>query len=54
MNARQKKILSVVIEEYTNTAVPVGSDMLVKKYNLKVSSATIRNDMNELEKENLL
>jgi len=54
MNLRQKKILSVVIEEYTNTAIPVGSDVLVKKYNLKVSSATIRNDMNELEKEKYL
>ena len=54
MNTRQKKILSVVIEEYTNTAIPVGSDVLVKKYNLKVSSATIRNDMNELEDEGLL
>jgi transcriptional regulator of heat shock response len=54
MNQRQQKILSVVIEEYTNTAVPVGSDVLVKKYNLKVSSATIRNDMNKLEEEGLL
>jgi len=43
-----------VIEEYTNTAIPVGSDVLVKKYNLKVSSATIRNDMNKLEEEGLL
>lgn len=54
MNIRQKKILSVVVEEYTNTAVPVGSDVLVKKYNLKVSSATIRGDMNKLEEEGLL
>jgi len=54
MNTRQKKILSVVIEEYTNMAVPVGSDVLAKKYNLKVSSATIRNDMNKLEEEGLL
>ena len=43
-----------MIEEYTNTAAPVGSDVLVKKYNLKVSSATIRNDMNKLEEEGLL
>lgn len=43
-----------MIEEYTNTAIPVGSDVLAKKYNLKVSSATIRNDMNKLEEENLL
>lgn len=54
MNTRQQKILSSVIEEYTNTAIPVSSEVLVKKYNLKVSSATIRNDMAELEKEGYL
>ncbi len=54
MNARQSKILSTVIEEYTNTAIPVGSEILTKKYNLKVSSATIRNDMNKLEEERML
>ncbi len=54
MNIRQQKILSSIIEEYTNTAIPVGSEVLMKKYNLKVSSATIRNDMNELEEEGLL
>ena len=54
MNTRQQKILSVIIEEYTNSAVPVGSEVLVKKYNLKVSPATIRNDMGKLEEEGLL
>ncbi|MCX6766134.1 MAG: hypothetical protein NT136_04215 [Candidatus Moranbacteria bacterium] len=54
MNTRQKKILSAVIEEYTNTAIPVASELLVKKYNVKMSPATIRNDMNELEKDDLL
>ncbi len=54
MNARQQKILSAVIEEYTNTAIPVGSKILVDKYNFKISSATIRNDMAELEKEEYL
>lgn len=54
MNIRQKKIFSAVIEEYTNTAVPVASELLVEKYNIKMSPATIRNDMNELEEEGLL
>lgn len=54
MNQRQKTILSSVIEEYTNTAVPVASELLVEKYNIKMSSATIRNDMNKLEKEKYL
>jgi transcriptional regulator of heat shock response len=54
MNLRQQKILSAVIEEYTNTAVAVPSDLIVKKYKLKVSPATIRSDMNKLEEEGLL
>jgi transcriptional regulator of heat shock response len=54
MDDRQKKILSAVIEEYTNTAVPVGSKILVEKYNFDMSPATMRNDMNELEKAGFL
>ncbi|PIP28480.1 MAG: hypothetical protein COX29_00900 [Candidatus Moranbacteria bacterium CG23_combo_of_CG06-09_8_20_14_all_35_22] len=54
MNDRLKKILAVVVEEYTNSAIPVGSKILEDKYGLKVSSATIRNDMVELEKEGYL
>lgn len=54
MNSRQEKILSTIIEEYTETAIPVGSNVLVEKYNFKVSPATIRSDMAKLEKEGLL
>jgi len=54
MNSRQEKILAAVIEEYTQTAVPVGSAVLVEKYALGVSSATIRNDMAELENQEFL
>jgi transcriptional regulator of heat shock response len=54
MNARQEKILKAVVEEYTNTAVPVGSKILSEKHNLKISSATIRNDMVSLEREGYL
>ncbi|MFA6382999.1 MAG: hypothetical protein WCX17_01075 [Parcubacteria group bacterium] len=54
MNTRQQKILSAVIEDYTNTAIPVGSNVLVEKYNFKISPATIRNDMVQLEKEGYL
>lgn len=42
---RQIKLLKVIIEEYIETAEPVGSEMLDKKYNLGVSPATIRNEM---------
>src|SRR4030043_2066606 len=46
---RQKRILSVVVKEYTETAVPVGSKHIAKKYGFGISSATIRSEMNELE-----
>jgi len=54
MNERQEKILSAVIEEYTKTAIPVGSQILVSKYHFDVSTATLRNDMTALEKEGYL
>ena len=54
MNTRQQKILTSTIEEYTNTAIPVSSDVLVKKYQIKASPATIRNDMVKLEKDGFL
>lgn len=54
MDSRLQKILSIVIEEYTNSAVPVGSKILVDKYGLDMSSATIRNDMARLEEEGYL
>src|SRR3989338_3033271 len=42
---RQLHILIVIIEEYIETAEPVASETLDKKYNLGVSPATIRNEM---------
>ncbi|KKS46061.1 hypothetical protein A2781_04540 [Candidatus Gottesmanbacteria bacterium RIFCSPHIGHO2_01_FULL_42_27] len=42
---RQLHILRVIIEEYIDTAMPVASETLDKKYNLGVSPATIRNEM---------
>ena len=54
MNIRQQKILTAVIEEYTQTAIPVGSKILVDKYGFNVSSATMRNDLSALEKDGYL
>ena len=48
LDKRKKRILQAIIEEYINTAEPVSSGNLVKQ--LDCSSATIRNDMAELEK----
>ncbi len=47
---RKKKILQAIVEEYINTAEPVSSGSIVKKYGLDFSSATIRNEMANLEK----
>ena len=48
---RREKLLRCIIEEYVTTAQPVGSNVIVEKYGLPVSSATIRNEMSRLEDE---
>lgn len=45
---RQINILKAVVEEFIETARPVGSESLEKKYNLGLSPATIRNEMSKL------
>lgn len=54
LTARQTKILKALIDEYIETAFPVGSSPLEKKYNLGVSPATIRNEMVALTKAGYL
>ncbi|MDQ6826432.1 MAG: heat-inducible transcriptional repressor HrcA [Candidatus Eremiobacteraeota bacterium] len=49
LDKRKAYILATVVYEYIATAEPIGSNTLSNKYNLGVSSATIRNDMAELE-----
>lgn len=51
---RKEEILKAIVEEFIRTAQPVGSETLLKKYQLKCSSATIRNTMAALEKEGYL
>lgn len=54
MNTRQQKVLAVIVELYTETALPVGSQVLLERHNFDVSSATLRNDMAHLEEEGYL
>jgi len=54
MNLRQQNILEAVIKEYIDSAEPVSSEILVRKYNLKFSPATIRAEMKKLEEEGYL
>lgn len=46
--ARRQKILAAIVESYIRTGEPIGSKALTGENGLKVSSATVRNDMAEL------
>ena len=48
LTLRQRNILKAIVETYISTAEPVGSKSLSGKYDLGVSSATLRNEMAEL------
>ena len=54
LDLRTQAILRAVIEEYVTTATPVGSQALVERYRLGVSSATVRSILAELEANGLL
>ena len=54
LDLRSQAILRAVIEEYVTTAQPVGSQALVERYGLGVSSATVRSILAELEAAGLL
>jgi len=49
LTERQKTILMLVIRDYIETAQPVGSNALVKRYRLDLSSATVRNELSALD-----
>ena len=54
MDERKRKVLQAIVEEYINSAEPVSSNSIMNKYDLNCSSATIRNEMAELEKSGFL
>lgn len=54
LTERQKLILGLVVQEYVESAQPVGSKHLMQNYRLDVSSATIRNEMAELTESGFL
>jgi heat-inducible transcriptional repressor len=49
MDERKRKILRAIIQDYIATAEPIGSRTIARKFDLGVSSATIRNEMADLE-----
>ncbi|MEA4887960.1 MAG: heat-inducible transcriptional repressor HrcA [Clostridiaceae bacterium] len=54
LDDRKKNILKAVVDDYIATAEPVGSKALVSKFHFPVSSATVRNEMAELEEMGFL
>ncbi len=54
MDNRKEFILNTIIKEHIRTGAPVGSSILVDKYKLDISPATVRNEMAELESKNYI
>lgn len=51
MKERQLKILLAIAESFIRSAAPVGSQYILKRYQLDISPATVRNEMAELEEK---
>lgn len=54
ISGRDSQVLEAVVSDYLQSGEPVGSRTIAKRYGLKVSSATIRNIMSDLEELGLL
>ena len=54
LSLRQVELLTAIINEYVKSSAPVGSEILVSKYNIKYSPATVRNEMAKLLEEGFL
>jgi heat-inducible transcriptional repressor len=48
MEPRKQDILKAVVQEFTVSAIPVGSQALVSRHFINLSSATVRNELSEL------
>ena len=51
VDERKFAVLKAIIEDYVATQEPIGSKSLVERHRLKVSPATVRNEMAVLEEE---
>jgi heat-inducible transcriptional repressor len=54
LTARQQVILAMIVREYISTAKSIGSQTIVDDYGLRISSATVRNEMAYLEEAGYL
>ena len=54
MNIRQAKLLAAIIDQFIDTAIPVGSHQIIEAGLFPVSGATIRNEMRVLDEEGFI
>ncbi len=54
LDDRKRRILQAIIDDYIDTAEPIGSRTIARKHELGLSSATIRNEMADLEEMGFL
>ena len=54
LSNRSKQILKGVVESYLETGDPAGSETILKKVGIKISSSSIRSILAELQKQGLL
>ena len=54
LDERKKRILQAIVNDYVKFAEPIASKIIADKYDLDLSSATIRNEMAELEELGLI
>lgn len=54
VSERSLEVLRVIVQDYVANREPVGSKTIVERHSFGVSAATIRNDMAQLEEEELI
>lgn len=54
LSERRGRILAFIVDDFIDSATPVGSQTLVERHALGLSSATVRNEMAALEEEGLI
>jgi heat-inducible transcriptional repressor len=54
LSERRSRILALIVDDFVGSAQPVGSQSLVERHQLGLSSATVRNEMAALEDEGML
>ena len=54
LTEREQLVLEAVVRTYVETAEPTGSRTVVRRFNLPISAATVRNTMSDLEEKGYL